>query len=66
MRMSADELSKRQKVRYVKMRMGGRCCVIDARDVADMTKDEEPGSFTLEDIWYSPTEVENMAEFTGW
>lgn len=66
MRTSVDTPSKRQKVRYVKMRMGGRCCVIEARDVADMTKDEEPGSYTLEDVWYSPTEFENLSEFVGW
>ena len=54
------------KERYVKMTMDGRKCVMEVCDVADMIASEEPGTFTLEDVYMTPSEFENLSEFVGW
>lgn len=64
MRTSVDTPSKRQKVRYVKMTLGGTSCTMEPKDVKDMTEGEtEP--YTLEDIWMTPEAFDKLREFEG-
>lgn len=64
MRTSVDTPSKRQKVRYVKMTLGGTSVIIEPRDVKDMTEGEaEP--YTLEDVWMTPTAFGKLRDFEG-
>lgn len=63
-RANTDTPSKRQKIRYVKMTLGGTSVIIEPRDVKDMTEGETD-PYTLEDVWMTPTAFDKLRDFEG-
>ncbi len=64
-RTSADEPSKRQKIRFVKITYDKSSCVVRPNEVPAMTEDGIEGH-TLTDVWMSEAEFEALPEFQGW
>jgi hypothetical protein len=68
-RKSADEPSKRQKVRFVKITYDKSSVYVRPNEVDDMIDrgtEYELEGYTLTDVWMSEAEFEALPEFAGW